>query len=97
MPPSERVGSGLRGGAFGSASLVTGEIPQAAEQCLKDVLGRGRSRGADKRRDGKSGHEDAFDAAAQAALATDQQGEGPPSCTTPSRTIAQCLRRRAEM
>jgi hypothetical protein len=58
-------------------------IPQAAEQRLENVLGRGRSHGRDKRRDGNAGHEYAFDAAAQAGLATDQQAKGSPKpCAT---------------
>src|SRR5205807_4715730 len=59
---------------------ITGgrRIPQAAEQRLENVLSRGGSHGGDKRRDGDAYHEYAFDAAAQAALATDQQSEGLP-------------------
>src|SRR6516162_11627647 len=53
-------------------------IPQAAEQRLENVLGRGRSHRGEKRRDSDAGHEDAFDAAAQAGLATDQQSEESP-------------------
>jgi len=52
--------------------------PQAAEQRLENVLGRGRRYGSDKRRDDDAGHECAFDAAAQAGLATDQQSGGLP-------------------
>src|SRR5258708_38826454 len=59
---------------------ITGgrRIPQAAEQRLENVLSRGGSPGGDKSRDGGADHEDAFDAAAQAALATGQQSEGLP-------------------
>src|SRR6266436_1036933 len=59
---------------------ITGgrRIPQAAEQRLENVLGRGRSYRGEKRRDGDADHEDVFDAAAQAGLATDQQNEGSP-------------------
>ncbi len=56
----------------------TGRKPQAAEQRLENVLGRGRSRRGEKHRDRDAGHEDVFDAAAQAGLATDQQSEGSP-------------------
>src|SRR5262249_33580148 len=52
--------------------------PQAAEQRLENILGRGRSHGGEKRRGRDAGHEDVFDAAAQAGLATDQQSEGSP-------------------
>ena len=47
--------------------------PQAAEQRLENVLGRGRGHTGEKRRDRNAGHEDLFDAAPQADLATDQQ------------------------
>src|SRR6516162_10639376 len=59
---------------------ITGDrrIPQAAEQRLENVLGRGRSHRGEKRCDRDAGHEAAFDAAAQAGLATDQQSEGSP-------------------
>src|SRR5260370_9602308 len=59
---------------------ITGgrRIPQAAEQRLENVLGRGRSYRGEKRRDADADHEYVFDDAAQAGLATVQQSEGSP-------------------
>jgi len=63
----------------------------AAEQCLEKVLRRGRGHRREKRRDRDAGHEDVFDAAPQAGLATDPQSEGPPTPAPaiPRRTISQ--------
>src|SRR5215813_232794 len=77
-----------RGGRF---RIGDGGIPEAAEQRLEKVLGRGRSAGDDKRCGGDACHENTFDAAAQAGLATDQQSEGLPPVTRrrfPIRAIA---------
>jgi hypothetical protein len=65
-------------------------IPEAAEQRLENVLSRGHSHGADQRRDGDSGHECAFDAAAQAGLATDQQSEESPDSAHQQSPGAPC-------
>src|SRR6516162_2215592 len=76
------LGTGrFRAARRGVRIRITGDrrIPQAAEQRLENVLGRGRSHRGEKHRDRDLGHEDAFDAAAQAGLATDQQSEGPPT------------------
>jgi hypothetical protein len=74
------VGTGCFRAAQWGGRIRIGDrgIPEAAEQRLENVLGRGHSHGADKRRDGEAGYEYAFDAAAQAGLATDQQSEGLP-------------------
>src|SRR5262249_48712408 len=62
-----RFRAARRGGRF---RIGDGGIPEAAEQRLEKVLGRGRSAGGDKRCGGDACHEDAFDSAAQAGLAT---------------------------
>src|SRR6266436_7039624 len=80
---------------------ITGgrRIPQAAEQRLENVLGRGGSHGGEKRRDADADHEYVFDAAAQAGLATDQQSEGSPDSRAddPQAHHLSNLRRRAEI
>src|SRR5262245_46847621 len=85
FPPVARREIGIRHG--------TRRGCQAAEQRLEKALGRGRSHRGEKRRDRDAGHEDVFDAAAQAGLATDQQSERPPTRAqrVPRRTSLNAL------
>src|SRR5262249_58212704 len=64
--------------------------PRTAEQRAEEVLGGGRSRRGEKRRDRHRGHHVVFDAPAQAGLATDQpKGPPTPPPTIPRPTLSQ--------
>ncbi len=100
-----KVTSVAQAHAKGDASLGTGRFwagqccvrgrsgdrrtPQVAEQRLDNVLGRCRSHGGDKRREGDADH--AYDAAAKAGL-TDQQSEALPRLTRGASPPASSLK-----